>query len=88
MVIEMRNHGETTFLHSLDVFLIGTVIGIAFNAKPFIFSRACLLHDVGKIDTPLSVLQKNGKLTSKEREIKRTHIGSLNIHSNIIVLTH
>lgn len=36
--------------------------------------RACMLHDIGKISTPDSILLKPGKLTSLEYEIIKEHV--------------
>jgi putative nucleotidyltransferase with HDIG domain len=35
--------------------------------------RAALLHDIGKIATPASILEKSGKLTDAERQIVEAH---------------
>lgn len=37
------------------------------------FSRACVLHDVGKIGIPDSILLKPGKLTPEEFDVIKTH---------------
>lgn len=37
------------------------------------FTYACLLHDIGKVNIPDSILMKPGKLTKEEYEIIKTH---------------
>jgi HD-GYP domain-containing protein (c-di-GMP phosphodiesterase class II) len=37
------------------------------------FYYACLLHDIGKVSIPDSILMKRGRLTSEEYEIIKTH---------------
>jgi putative nucleotidyltransferase with HDIG domain len=37
------------------------------------FTYACLLHDIGKVNIPDSILMKPGKLTMEEYEIIKTH---------------
>lgn len=37
------------------------------------FNNACLLHDIGKVNIPDSVLMKPGKLTKEEFEVIKTH---------------
>ena len=39
-----------------------------------ILSASLVLHDVGKIGIPDSILKKEGPLTSEEREIMKTHV--------------
>ena len=37
------------------------------------FTYACLLHDIGKVNIPDSILMKPGKLSKEEYEIIKTH---------------
>ncbi|WP_210364156.1 HD-GYP domain-containing protein [Bacillus sp. REN3] len=37
------------------------------------FNKACLLHDIGKVSIPDSILMKPGKLTNEEFDIIKTH---------------
>lgn len=37
------------------------------------FYYACLLHDIGKVNIPDTILAKNGRLTDKEYDIIKTH---------------
>lgn len=37
------------------------------------FNYACLLHDIGKVNIPDSILMKPGKLTKEEFEVIKTH---------------
>lgn len=60
------------------------------------FYYACLLHDIGKVNIPDTILTKNGKLTNEEYEIVKTHpvvgakaIEDVNgIDDNIAVVYH
>jgi len=50
---------------------------------------ASTLHDIGKIDIPVKILKKNGKLTPEERTIIETHsIKGYQILANIAELHH
>jgi len=50
---------------------------------------ASMLHDIGKIDIPVNILQKNGKLTPEERTIIETHsLKGYEILANIAALHH
>jgi putative nucleotidyltransferase with HDIG domain len=60
-------------------------------------ARGALLHDIGKIGTPDSILMKPGPLTVEERSVMQTHVGVgyglLNhilflVDAAAIVLTH
>jgi HD-GYP domain-containing protein (c-di-GMP phosphodiesterase class II) len=65
-----------TFRHSLGV--TSAAIGISQKlslAAPLqsVIRRAALLHDVGKLSVPNSILEKNGKLDDAEWQIVRRH---------------
>jgi len=47
-------------------------------------SLAGLFHDIGKITTPISVLEKKGKLTTSEMDIMKKHV----YYSYLILLDH
>lgn len=72
----VKNHDEYTFSHSLNVGLYSMLIAKWLripeeHVKNILI--AGLLHDIGKSKIPLSILNKNGKLTTYEYEIIKTH---------------
>lgn len=74
-----------SYKHSLDVFIIGTQwlrhMNIDIDEE---ISTGFLLHDIGKIKTPQSILMKNGNLTSEEMNRIRQHpIDGYDILSNL-----
>lgn len=66
-----------TFEHSChvssDAVLLATAIGLNSNEIRTV-KEAGLLHDIGKIGIPESILKKQGKLTQEEYEIMKTHV--------------
>lgn len=66
-----------TFKHSTLVseyaVLLAKEIGLQ-NNEIQILKEAGLLHDIGKIGIPESILMKQGKLTSEEYEIMKKHV--------------
>ncbi|MHB0913728.1 MAG: HD domain-containing phosphohydrolase [Armatimonadota bacterium] len=65
-----------TFGHSERVAMYALSIGEALGLSDDIMNElkvAALLHDLGKIGIPDSVLKKEGSLTREEREIVREH---------------
>ncbi len=72
--LDLREHG--TSLHSRRVreytLLLAERLGIQGEAALFDIGTGALLHDVGKIGVPDSILLKNGPLTEEEwRQIRR-----------------
>jgi len=69
--------GTHTTRMSQYTFYLASAVGLS-PMECAIMSTASLLHDVGKIGIPDSILQKPGKLSSEEWKIMKTHttIGS------------
>jgi putative nucleotidyltransferase with HDIG domain len=72
----MKAHDEYTFTHMVNVAILtmaqARTLGIDGRALRAL-GLAALLHDVGKVRTPLEVLNKPGALTPAERGIMRRH---------------
>lgn len=67
---------EYTFKHSVDVAAMGITLGKHLGlAKSSLvdLGTAGVLHDIGKIEIPDSILNKNGKLTDEEFNIIKNH---------------
>ena len=63
-------HSERVTKHAVD---IATAMGLPPKELDII-RRGCLLHDVGKIGTPVSILDKVGRLTPEETKIMQEHV--------------
>lgn len=73
---DIRLHSDYTFQHSLNVAIITGILGKWRNyrgkaLKNLIF--AGLLHDIGKLSIPLTVLDKPSKLSCGEFEVIKQH---------------
>ncbi len=73
---EVRLHSDHTFQHSLNVAIVAAVLGRwrkyqGAQLKNLIL--AGLLHDIGKLFVPLTVLDKPGTLSPREFEIIKRH---------------
>lgn len=67
---------EYTFRHSVDVATLGAFIGLRLGMKPDKVQNialAGLLHDLGKREIPLEILNKPGRLTDEEFNIMKKH---------------
>lgn len=72
-MMELREWDTYSFDHSFDVFLLGMILGDAAGLDDLSsFAIGCLLHDIGKMKIPQSILFKKGKLTTAEfQQIQR-----------------
>ena len=70
---QMRAHDAETYQHSLTVGLIACDLAHlnGLDAKTALLSG--LLHDVGKITIPTSILNKQGALSDEDWEVIRNH---------------
>ena len=72
----LKEHDEYTFVHSVNVSLLVLVQARSFGIQGAMlhsFGMAALLHDIGKLMVPLSVLNKSGTLEPEEWNLMRSH---------------
>lgn len=73
---EIRRHDDYTFAHSVNVCVLSTMLALLSNygqKKRRELAVGALLHDIGKMQIPLSILNKDGNLTAEEMEIMKEH---------------
>ncbi len=72
----LREFDEYTFMHSVNVCVLSVALGqrLGLNKRELSdLGLAALLHDLGKLAVPKSVLKKPGSLGPVEWEIVKTH---------------
>jgi putative nucleotidyltransferase with HDIG domain len=89
-IIEFKNYDNYTYQHCLNVAIlsISTAISLGLSEYELHEIGMCgLLHDIGKMLIPLSIINKPGKLTPEEFDIMKTHpINSINQLQYIVSL--
>ncbi len=76
MVHNMRTYDDITFAHSLNVGLICNVFAgwLGMSVEEQRLATECgILHDIGKLKIPESIIKKPKKLTDTEFEVIKTH---------------
>ena len=76
MINNMRQYDDSTYAHSINVALIANVLAtwLGMNEKDILLVTQCgLLHDIGKLRVPDTIIKKPGKLTDAEFNIVKTH---------------
>jgi putative nucleotidyltransferase with HDIG domain len=75
-VAKLKEKDETTFLHSLAVSALiiafGRSLGLA-EGDVRLLGTGGLVHDLGKMALPHTILTKTGKLTAEEMDLVREH---------------
>jgi len=72
----LKNYDEYTLNHSVNVCLLAIALGrrLGLTRSELVdLGIAAFFHDLGKIDTPLEILNKPSKLSAEEREIMEQH---------------
>lgn len=101
MLVSLRQHDRYTFDHSCNVALLAVAIarqiGVA-GEELRRFAGAVLLHDIGKLYTPLTVLNKPGRFSPDEWQVMKRHpvdgmeildgAGFENLYSGRVTLLH
>lgn len=81
-IIEFKSYDDYTYQHCLNVAVLSISTGISLGLSEYELHEIgmCgLLHDIGKMLIPLSIINKPGKLTEDEFAIMKTHpINSVN----------
>lgn len=75
-LVSLRTNSDYTYKHSLNVAILAVLTGIGIGLKkPLLkeLSVAGLLHDIGKLNIPVGILDKQGPLTEEEFEMVKTH---------------
>jgi putative nucleotidyltransferase with HDIG domain len=73
----LKKYDNYTFTHMVNVAALSMAQARALNLDgPLLreFGFAALMHDIGKVNTPLEILNKPGKLTEDEFKIMRMHV--------------
>lgn len=67
---------DMLYTHSMRVSKLATQLAITMNLQPELMYKICvagLLHDLGKVNTPKTILYKPGSLTDEEFEVIKRH---------------
>lgn len=75
-MIDIKTFDNYLYSHSVNVAILSTIIGIAYNLDPEKLEKltmAALLHDVGKLFIPRDILNKDTELTVEEEKIYEAH---------------
>lgn len=73
---KLKEHDEYTFVHSVNVSLLVLAQARSFGIQGTMlhaFGMAGLLHDIGKLTVPISVLNKPGKLEGDDWIVMQGH---------------
>jgi putative nucleotidyltransferase with HDIG domain len=73
----LKKYDNYTFTHMVNVSVLTMAQARGLNITgPLLreFGLAALMHDIGKVHTPVEVLNKPGKLTPSEFEIMKRHV--------------
>jgi putative nucleotidyltransferase with HDIG domain len=73
----LKKYDNYTFTHMVNVSVLAMSQARSLNLEGTLlreFGFAALMHDIGKVNTPLEVLNKPDKLTKDEFEIMKRHV--------------
>ncbi len=76
MLHNLRSYDDLTYVHSINVSLICRVFGgwLKMSKEDIDVLTLCgLLHDVGKLTLPASIINKKSSLTDEEYNLVKTH---------------
>lgn len=101
-MIDLKVFDNYTYAHSVNVAVLSIVLGLAAGMNRDALNRlgmAALMHDIGKVFTPIDLLNKPGRLSEEEfSELKRhsergfeyvkTHYSEFPVTAYVAILEH
>lgn len=75
-IVDLKMYDDYTYHHSLSVAVISLTVGIALGLNDIQLHQlglSAVLHDIGKLMIPASIIQKPGRLTDEEYDIIKNH---------------
>ncbi len=75
-LVSLRTNSDYTYKHSINVAILSVLIGMGIGLKKSMLKELAasgLLHDIGKINLPQDILDKEGPLTDEEYELIKKH---------------
>lgn len=75
-IADLKAYDDCTYRHSLSVAILSVAVGLEYGLKRENLHRLALcaaLHDIGKVNIPISIINKPGRLTDKEYDFVKTH---------------
>lgn len=75
-VVTIKDYDNYTYSHCVYVAMLSVLIGVQlkYNQKQLNELALCgLMHDIGKVDIPLEIINKASRLTDEEFEEIKTH---------------
>ncbi|MFA5340368.1 MAG: HD-GYP domain-containing protein [Clostridia bacterium] len=75
-IMYMKNHDDYTYTHCVNVALVVAIVGKKIMmGKPVLLDlfKSALMHDIGKLFIPVSILNKPSRLSSDEYELVKQH---------------
>lgn len=75
-MVEIKTFDNYTYSHSINVATLATLIGIQLGYSRVSLQEltsAGLMHDFGKLDVPISIINKPSSLTTEEFSIVKKH---------------
>lgn len=89
-LVSLRTNSDYTYKHSVNVAILSVITGMGLGLKKSMLqelSAAGLLHDIGKVNIPPAILDKEGPLTEEEYDIIKNHseYGYQKIKDNVLI---
>lgn len=75
-IADLKAYDDCTYRHSLSVAVLSVAVGLEYGLPRKDLHRLALcaaLHDIGKVDIPISIINKPGRLTDEEYDFVKTH---------------